>query len=131
MKLQQYLFLIAILFILNSCHVGRFFYWNFADTGDLKKFESVAIQKADTPFYFKEPTDNQEKYVPETIIYKKNTAVPFEEVLEKSGTTAFIVLKDDQILYEKYFDDYTKATDHPSFSVSKSFISSFNSKDFQ
>jgi len=84
MKLQQYLFLIALLFILNSCH---------------------------------------EKYVPETIIYKKNTAVPFEEVLEKSGTTAFIVLKDDQILYEKYFDDYTKATDHPSFSVSKSFIS--------
>lgn len=123
MKLQQYLCLIILLFLLNSCHVGRFFYWNFADTGDLDKFESVSIEKGDTPFYFKEPTDSQENYVPKIATYKKKTAVPFEEVLEKSGTTAFIVLKNDQILYEKYFDDYTKATDHPSFSVSKSFIS--------
>ncbi|MFT5892913.1 MAG: CubicO group peptidase (beta-lactamase class C family) [Dokdonia sp.] len=123
MKLQRYLYLAGLLFLLNSCHVGRFFYWNFADTGDLDRFESVPIKKGNTPFYFKESTVNQDMVVPLTIAYKKKTAVPFEEVLEKSGTTAFIVVKDDQILYEKYFDDYTKATDHPSFSVSKSFIS--------
>lgn len=123
MKLQQYLFLIGLLVLLNSCHVGRFFYWNFADTGDLDRFESVPIEKGNAPFYFKEPSIDQNNVVPATISYKKKTAVPFEEVLEKSGTTAFLIVKDDQILYEKYFDDYTKATDHPSFSVSKSFIS--------
>ncbi|MEP0265943.1 serine hydrolase [Dokdonia sp.] len=123
MKLQQYLFLASLLLLLNSCHVGRFFYWNFADTGDLDRFDSVPIEKGDTPFYFKEPSIDQHNLVPETVSYKKKTAVPFEEVLEKSGTTAFLIVKDDQILYEKYFDDYTKATDHPSFSVSKSFIS--------
>lgn len=107
----------------NSCHVGRFFYWNFADTGDLDRFESVPIEKGDTPFYFKESTQPQNQVVPTTVAYKKKTEVPFEEMLAKSGTTAFIVIKDDHILYEQYFDDYTKATDHPSFSVSKSFIS--------
>ncbi len=123
MKLHHYVFLLTLLVILNSCHVGRFFYWNFADTGDLDRFESVPIKKGDTSFYFKETTESQDKFVPNTATYKKDTAVPFEEILEKSGTTAFMVLKDDQILYEKYFDDYTKNTDHPSFSVSKSFIS--------
>ena len=123
MRLQQYFSLGILLLTLNSCHVGRFFYWNFADTDDLNKFESVLIEKGDTPFYFKEPVENQEQYVPKNISYKKKEEIPFEEVLEKSGTTAFIVIKDDKILYEKYFDDYTKATSHPSFSVSKSFIS--------
>ena len=123
MKLLQYICLAILFFTLNSCHVGRFFYWNFADTGDLNRFESVSIKKGDASFYFKEPIENQEKFVPKTTTYKKKTEVPFEEVLEKSGTTAFIVLKDDQLLYEKYLKDYTKATEHPSFSVSKSFIS--------
>jgi len=47
MKSQHYLILLSFLFLLNSCHVGRFFYWNFADTGDLDKFESVPIQKGE------------------------------------------------------------------------------------
>ena len=115
MKLQHYLTLFSFLLLLNSCHVGRFFYWNFADTGDLEKFESVPIQKGETPFLFKEIQDTQNFTTPEIN--------DFESVLEKSGTTAFLVIKDDQILYEKYFDEYTKATDHPSFSVSKSFVS--------
>ncbi|GGG36601.1 hypothetical protein GCM10011344_41810 [Dokdonia pacifica] len=115
MKLQHYLILFSFLLLLNSCHVGRFFYWNFADTGDLEKFESVPIQKGETPFLFKEIQDTQNFTTPEIN--------DFENVLEKSGTTAFLVIKDDQILYEKYFDEYTKATDHPSFSVSKSFVS--------
>ena len=123
MKFLQYICLTILFLTLSSCHVGRFFYWNFADTDDLNKFESVPIKKGSTSFYFKEFTEGQEKFVPKTITYKKKTAVPFEEALEKSGTTAFIVLKDDQLLYEKYFKDYTKATEHPSFSVSKSFIS--------
>ncbi|WP_299685015.1 serine hydrolase [uncultured Dokdonia sp.] len=115
MKLQRYLILLSFLFLLNSCHVGRFFYWNFADTGDLEKFESVPIKKGGAPFLFKEVKDDINFVFPEID--------EFEKVLEKSKTTAFLVIKDDQILYEKYFNEYTKATDHPSFSVSKSFIS--------
>ena len=123
MKRQHFLLLVSMLLLFNSCHVGRFFYWNFADTGDANRFESVPIKKGETPFYFKEAPQPQDDVVPTTTAYKKNASLPFEEMLEKSGTTAFIVIKDDHILYERYFDDYTKATDHPSFSVSKSFIS--------
>ena len=65
----------------------------------------------------------QSMYVPATIHNKKGNPIPFEEALEKNGTTAFLVIKDDQIRYESYFDTYTESTIHPSFSVSKSFIS--------
>lgn len=115
MKWQRYLTLLSFLLLLNSCHVGRFFYWNFADTGDLDKFESIPIQKGETPFLFKEINDDQRFILPE--------GTDFEKLLKKSRTTAFLVIKDDQILYENYFNEYTKATDHPSFSVSKSFVS--------
>ena len=121
MKRQHLLLLASVLFLFSSCHVGRFFYWNFADTGDLNRFKSVPIKKGESPFYFKEAP--QGGVVPSTTTYKIKTSVPFDEMLEKSGTTAFVVIKDDHILYERYFDNYTKATDHPSFSVSKSFIS--------
>lgn len=123
MKGRHFLLVASMLFILSSCHVGRFFYWNFADTGDAYKFDRVSIKKGETPFYFKEAPKPQDKAVPNIIPYKKKLNVPFKEILAKTGTTAFVVIKDDSILYEHYFKDYTKATDHPSFSVSKSFIS--------
>jgi len=123
MKLKTYFFISTITLCFTSCHVGRFFYWNFADTNDHNKFEQVPIHKSDTPFTFKKINNNGNIVVPENIIGKKGIPIPFNEALEKSGTTAFLIIKDDQILYETYFDEYTQATDHPSFSVSKSFIS--------
>ncbi len=123
MKYIKYTIVLFLALSLNSCHVGRFFYWNFADTGDLNKFEQVPIEKGGSTFYFKEPIAPQETTVPEFITTKKGKQFSFKDALVKSKTTAFLVVKDDQILYENYFDGYTKATDHPSFSVSKSFIS--------
>ena len=114
-----FLFLLAV--STSSCHVGRYFYWNFADTGDMNKFDNVPIQKGTTSFQFHEVQNTSS--VPEFILNKKGEAVTFDEALEKNGTTAFLVIQKDTILYERYFDQYSPDTQHPSFSVAKSFVS--------
>ena len=43
--------------------------------------------------------------------------------LESSGTTAFLVIHNDEVLYERYFDGYDETSVHTSFSMAKSFAS--------
>lgn len=52
-----------------------------------------------------------------------NTNVDFETMLERAQTTAFIVLQNDTIVYEKYFNGFNKNSIFTSFSVAKSFVS--------
>lgn len=47
----------------------------------------------------------------------------FETFLERSQTSAFIVLQNDTVLYEKYFNGFNKDTTFTSFSVAKSIVS--------
>ncbi len=46
-----------------------------------------------------------------------------EEFLQSTNTTSFIVIKDDAILYEGYFNGYERDSIVTSFSVAKSFTS--------
>lgn len=52
-----------------------------------------------------------------------HTNIDFETLLERSQTTAFIVLRNDTILYENYFNGFHKDSIFTSFSVAKSFVS--------
>ena len=47
----------------------------------------------------------------------------FDEFLDSTGTTAFIVIKNDEILYEKYFNGYHEESINTSFSMAKSITS--------
>jgi CubicO group peptidase (beta-lactamase class C family) len=47
----------------------------------------------------------------------------FEKFLEQSSTTAMIIVKNDQLLYEKYFNGYKRDSINRSFSTAKSFTS--------
>jgi CubicO group peptidase (beta-lactamase class C family) len=116
------LFLILIIFCLLPKHVGRFFYWNLADLNDYKRFPSLEIKKGEHSFTFFEAGGNfnfqiPEKYNPDS---KWNT---FEQYLEKKKTVAFIVIRNDSLIYENYFAGYDEASIIPSFSISKSFVS--------
>jgi CubicO group peptidase (beta-lactamase class C family) len=46
-----------------------------------------------------------------------------EHYLDVSRTTAFLVIHDDELLCEKYFDGYDKNSIQTSFSMAKSFAS--------
>ena len=45
------------------------------------------------------------------------------DYLEASGTTAFLVVHDDEVVYERYFDGYDERSIQTSFSMAKSFAS--------
>jgi CubicO group peptidase (beta-lactamase class C family) len=51
------------------------------------------------------------------------TQASFNELLGSSQTTAFLIIKDDQLIYENYFNGYGRDSISTSFSVAKSFVS--------
>ena len=58
MKLKLF-FLFLIVLALNSCKVGRFFVYNFADIKDHKKFPARTIENGETQFQFKNSLSEQ------------------------------------------------------------------------
>ncbi len=104
---------------MQSCYVGRFFYWNFADINDYKKFPYMEISKPGTAFTFHKTSSS---YKFDTIGYNKTT-YPFDDFIKQNNSVAFLVIRNDTILYEKYFMDRDQSSYVPSFSMAKSFIS--------
>ena len=119
-KNVTYLLLMLVLF--SSCHVGRFFYWNFADINDYKKFPAFEIHKSENPFKFFEAKNSISIKIPEKFEIT-NKKITFDEFLEQHKTIAFLIIKNDTIIFEKYFKGYSKESIMPSFSVSKAFLS--------
>ena len=111
--------------VFSSCHVGRFVYYNVADIKDYKKFPAHNIAKGDVPYRFTEvaqPADTLEIRLPKKITVK-DKAYSFEQYLEKTGTVAFLVIRNDSLYYEQYFHNYDRNSIVPSFSAAKSFVS--------
>ncbi|MFN7118054.1 MAG: serine hydrolase domain-containing protein [Saprospiraceae bacterium] len=120
--MKKIFYLLLPLLLLNSCHVGRFFYWNFADARDYKKFPSRPLEKSTQPFHFKEVANKNLVKLPKEIELK-GKKYTFDQAMEKSGTLAFLVIRNDSLLHEKYYFNYDTASIVPSFSVAKSFVS--------
>lgn len=121
--MKKVILLLLPLCLLSSCHVGRFFIWNFADAKDYKKFPSRTIEKPAKSFQFVDaPADTNTLRMPRSITIK-DKKYNFEEAMEATGTLAYIVIRNDSILYERYFDKYEESSIVPSFSVAKSFVS--------
>lgn len=118
--------LICCLLCCSSCHVGRFFIYNFADIKDNKKFPAHSVAKGATEFHFT-PAENSHGdsaivKLPKEITIK-NKRYSLEEYLEHTKTVAFLVIRNDSLYYEKYFYNYNQNSIVPSFSAAKSFVS--------
>lgn len=106
--------------LMNSCQVGRFVFYNFADIKDYKKFQSRPLHTDSLKFNFY--TTDQGKF-PKTINYQNKNNIPFDKFLEDNNTVAFLIIKNDTIQYEKYFKGYNQERIVPSFSMAKSITS--------
>jgi len=107
---------------LTSCHVGRYFYWNFADINDYKKFPSLPVGNVSSKFSFREKSPEIVIQVPQSF-NENSENLSFDDYLEGHKTVAFMIIRNDSILYEKYYSGYDDSAIIPSFSLSKSFIS--------
>ena len=113
-------FIIICSVLVTSCQLGRFVFYNFADIKDHKKFKSRSLIAAQKPFNFE--TTETGKF-PKVITKKSKEEVPFDEFLEENKTVAFLIIKNDTIQYEKYFNGYQTESIVPSFSMAKSVTS--------
>jgi CubicO group peptidase (beta-lactamase class C family) len=69
------------------------------------------------------PRDNPYASQIESIARDIGDGESLEDFLDASGTTAFLVVHDDELLYERYFDVYDETSVQTSFSMAKSFAS--------
>lgn len=112
-----------VLLLASSCRVGRFVVYNTANITDYKKFPSRTIQNGGEIFTF-EKVPNKLPIDSLTVTKKeKKTRQSFEDYLIDNGTVAFLVIRNDTILYEQYFNDYNQASIVNSFSMAKSVTS--------
>ncbi|MGC2493482.1 serine hydrolase domain-containing protein [Candidatus Binatus sp.] len=106
----------------------RYFVWGaqFAFTSradDYKRYGSHPIDKGPDAYHFAPGNRNA---VPDTVEYKEGDAVKrvaLSELLRSTGTHAFIVIRDNQVLYEDYFNGYARDSLCTAWSVSKSVAS--------
>src|SRR5688500_16611849 len=86
-------------------YLTRTIFWGESDHKDLEKFPARTIHSAPPVSSFEElPAGNRYASQIEAIARDTNDGENLEEYLDGSGTTAFLVVHDDELVYERYFD---------------------------
>jgi CubicO group peptidase (beta-lactamase class C family) len=116
-----FLTLFVSLFLVLALVVGpdtafRIVYYNDTDIDDYRIFPARTLHASDEPFHFTEDGDSS----PDPAEYH---GMPFVQFLEAQRTAAFLIVKDETILYERYFGGYDESTPIQAFSMSKSILS--------
>lgn len=99
--------------ILQGCYIHRAYKYRNFDLKDISKFDTAFLPASTKPFYFKEGSESRYPKLKPTL----------DSLLENTYTYAFLIIKNDSIMYEKYFDGLNDSMQYPSFSVAKSFVS--------
>jgi CubicO group peptidase (beta-lactamase class C family) len=104
-------------------YLTRAIFWRESDYKDLQRFPARKIHNAPPVSRFDElPAENPYGSQIKAISNRSTNGV-FEDYLDSSGTTAFLVIHDDKVLYENYFNGYDETSLNTSFSMAKSFAS--------
>ncbi|HJS17510.1 MAG TPA: serine hydrolase [Anaerolineales bacterium] len=102
---------------------GRWVAWKSSGVDDYSLFPFDTINHSPSTFTF---NNINEDFPIQDITYEfngKTQTTNLDVLLEKTETTAFIVIQGDTILYENYFNGYQRDSIVTSFSVAKSLTS--------
>ena len=106
------LLLNVIVLITGNSYVYKTLYYQYAKIDDYKHFQNRTV-KAGTHIP-----------IPDAAAYNKTKlSKSFSDYLISTGTTALLVLKNDSVYYEEYWDGYGPDSFSGSFSVAKSIVS--------
>lgn len=116
---------VAVCAVVASCSVARSLKYWYPDIDDHKIFRSVAVEPSATPFTFHEGSEEMRRRVADLTVTVADTLdMPLGEYLDaNSTTTAFLVIRNDTILFENYYRGYDRTRMSTVFSVSKSVTS--------
>ena len=109
-------------------YLYRYFVWGArfpfsSRSDDYRSYGYHSIEKSPTAFHF---APGKRDVVPVTVEYEDGAGVKrvaLSELLRSTGTHAFIVTRDDQVLYEDYFNGFARDSLCTAWSVSKSVTS--------
>ena len=88
---------------------------------DYKIFSSRTIQKSDSPLsYSHNPDESIGDIEVSAIISDEAVKTDLDSFLAQTGTTSFIVLRDDEVVFEEYYNGYSSTSVNTSFSAAKS-----------
>lgn len=107
--------------IISSCHFARTVTRNFSDITDYRFFQNRNIEKAGSPFYFIQAQDMKigDSIYVSPVYGKPGTLNRF---VEQSPTVAFMIIRNDTLLYEKYSKGYSRDSYVTTFSLAKSLV---------
>ena len=101
-------------------YLARMVLWGGSNVGDIYRFPSRPLPASPAPYRFREVAD----MAPARGILQSTSQVPdFEHMLEDTGTEAFLVVRNDTLIYEAYFNGSRRDSLNTSFSVAKSVTS--------
>lgn len=120
MKLKM--FYILTLIILSSCKIARLTCFNLPDQKDFKYFPAREIKSSPSPFFKDYPISAISDIKVKTK-NMKGDSIPFEMFLKKEPVIAFIISRNDSILFERYYDGYKQNDVLTSFSLAKVYVS--------
>jgi CubicO group peptidase (beta-lactamase class C family) len=113
--------------LVESSYLARYFLLNAVDISDYAVFPSIAVRNSPPAFHFSPPQDEN------AILPILNQVVPgdpkqpraqtIDQYLERNGTSAFLVIQNDRLLFERYYNGYQHSSICTSFSTAKSFVS--------
>jgi CubicO group peptidase (beta-lactamase class C family) len=109
-------------------YLYRYFVWGAqflvtSRSDDYRRYGYHPIDKGSDPFHF---TAGNREAMPDAVEYGKGDdvkRVALSELLRSTRTHAFIVLRDNQVLYENYFNGYARDSLCTAWSLSKSVTS--------
>lgn len=118
--------LIAVFLTWKSFFLTRVLVWNYPSIEDYKIFPERLIEASPSPYKFTKDTTQLDLQTLNSNFREKfgfSNVSTLQELLERTGSTAFLVLRNDTLIYENYFNGYERSSINTSFSTSKSITS--------
>lgn len=128
MKTKTGIILLFAAILIQSCSFTRaMLHWG-PNITDHKIFHHTEMLPSDSTFYFTKGNDDVFGKLRRMLVVPKGTIDTIEMtygdyLAQKTTTTAFLVIRNDSILFEQYFRGYTRDSISKNFSVSKSITS--------
>ena len=116
--------LILLLNLFSSCTVYREVRYWLPEIDEYNAFPQAKIKSGEEKFHFPVAIDSFLVNVRLTQNVKGNILRPtIDEYLAKSATTAYLIIKNDTVIYEKYYRGYDRSKISTFFSATKSITS--------
>ncbi|WP_420628936.1 serine hydrolase domain-containing protein [Candidatus Leptofilum sp.] len=121
---------IYLAFTWRQFYWTRVLAWGNGGVEDYQIFPTRPMEAADEPWDFPNATVEEQTAlaqtldnIPATLEIEGHQTSDFSTFLTNTETTAFLVIKEGELVYEQYFNGYERDSVFSTFSVSKSFIS--------